>query len=107
MLLPGPKRDYTLAINLTLAEKMDRQTDIIALAGRLTAGDAAADEVFAVLKTAYQSAGCLLPADALRRYLEGQNPQGILAEILLGLLSPLMSMGAVRMGEKMPARTSA
>jgi hypothetical protein len=105
MILPGPKRGYALALNLRLVEMLEREGGLIGLAERLTAGTATRDEILARLKTAYQAAGCLLPFEALRRFLEEQGAERLLADILLNLLSPLMAMGAVQPGERLPARS--
>ena len=101
MILPGPKRDYALTLNLNLVEKLEKQAGLIDVAERLTAGALSADQVFSSLKTAYQAAGCLLPQETLRRFLTEKNPETILAELLLGLLSPLLAMKAVPLGERL------
>lgn len=103
MLLPGPKRDYALTPTLKLAEAMEKEGSLINLAERLTAGDVAQDEVFARLKTPYLAAGCLLPPEPLRRFLEGRDAGALLAAVLLHILSPLLDMGAVMPGKRRPA----
>lgn len=99
MILPGPKRDYALNLNLRLVETMEKEGSLMALAENLTVGRVRGEEVFSRLKTAYQAAGCLLPIDALRRFLTEEKSLPILAELLLGLLTPLLAMGAVSSGE--------
>lgn len=105
MILPGPKRNYALSLNLRLVEALEREGCLISLAERLTAGIAAREEVLARLKTVYQAAGCLLPFEALRRFLEENVPERLLGNILLNLLTPLLAMGAVQPGERQPARS--
>ena len=46
MILPGPKRDYALTLNLNLVEKLEKQAGLIDVAERLTAGALSADQVF-------------------------------------------------------------
>lgn len=104
MLLPGPKRDYSLSLNLRLAEAMEQEGSLVSLAERLTAGDLRPEEAFARLKTPYHAAGCLLPQESLKRFLEGRDMQALLAAVLLHILSPLLDMGAVLPGKPLPAQ---
>lgn len=102
--LPGPKRSYALLLNLRLVEAMEKEGSLVDLAARLTAGAVTEEEAQARLCRAYQAAGCLLPQEALRRFLGAQGARALLGEILLHLLAPLFEMGAVQPGEALPAQ---
>ena len=104
MMLPGPKRDYALNLNLRLVETMEQEGSLMDLAENLTAGRVKQEDLFLRLKIVYQAAGCLLPLEALRRFLAEDKPPPILAEVLLGILTPLLKMGAVLPGEERAAR---
>lgn len=104
--LPSPDGEFFLTPTLQLVEKLEKETSLLKTAEKLLARELKLCEMLPLLRICYNDAGCRMEPAALDAYLLETSPGLLLTEILVAILSPLSSMGALKPGEQLAARTA-
>lgn len=95
--LPHPAGALPLPLTLQLVKDLEHTGgSLFKIADMLLAKELPLGDVIRLLQTAYRTAGCVLSAQELGAYLLKQNPVMLLTDILVGLLTPLHELSAVR-----------